>query len=822
MTTPNSSAIGARRLCAGVFLASLATLLLELSLTRIFSVSFHYHLSFLVVSLAMLGLGASGVIVSIRPPVQDRARMGARLAHGAIVFAAGSVLAVATAFHMPMSIEESASNWMRLLVIYALCVVPFAAGGYVVALSLAYETRLANRIYAFDLVGAALACAAFVPAANLLGPPTTVLAGAGLMAGAGAVFAGREAAGTRRFAAAVAGVFLIAALVNIPVNFFDVRVVKGKPQGPTVAVKWNAFSRVEVSGRPEDLMTPRVPLSYGYSSTLDPQLRVREALLLYDADALTQITRLDGDPSRLTYLGYDVTSAAYHMRRQRNVLVIGAGGGRDVLTALSLGSGPVTGVEVNPLTIRLMRGQFRDFSGGLYTGYPGVTAVNEEGRNFLRHTDARYELIQASLVDTWAASAAGAYALTENNLYTVEAFQTFLERLTPDGVLSLSRWFGRPLVEPLRLVTLGIEALRREGVTDPHGHFFIVRTEQQDTGLPSMGTVLLRRAPFTADELERLREWAVRMRFVVEFSPDAPPGGPGVFQVLLDERGPKFVAGYPFDITPVTDDIPFFFDRVPLLPWMMNRLGMARTPIGGSPLTAGGQTLLATLVVSGACTALLLVLPYAAARRRPDLVPAPRLRVAAWTIYFACLGLGFINVELVLLQRLNLFLGYPIYALAVVLFTLLLASGAGSALADRWTTATGWPRALAALCVLLVLAAFAVPALIHAALGASTPMRLMLAVLAVAPLGLVMGTAFPLGLRRANEDGPGLVPWAWAVNGAASVFGSALTVLLSMSFGFTVSFRAGIAAYAVAAVIAWRLSSPAAVAPKPVPRQAGP
>jgi hypothetical protein len=627
------------------------------------------------------------------------------------------------------------------------------------------------------------------------------------MALAGAAFLGRTQRVRWALACGVATALLLAAALNIEHPFFDLRVVKGRGQNPTVAVRWNAFSRVEVYGTPELIRTPRRPQSLGYSHTLDPAFRVAEAYLLYDADALTQITRLGGEPRELRHLAYDVASAPYQLRRQGPVLVIGAGGGRDVLTALSLHAGPVTAVEVNPLTLELMQGPFRDYSGGLYAGYPGVTAVHDEGRNFVRRSTERFDVIQASLIDTWAASAAGAYALTENSLYTVEAFTDFLDRLNPDGVLAMSRWYGGqggPPVEPLRLVSLAGAALRQRGVTDPRGQLSLVRTRPELTGAPSMCTVLVRRSPFPPDELDRLETWAARMGFTVEYGP-RHSSETGLFEAVLGADRDRVLAGYPFDVRPVTDDMPFFFDRVPILPWLLGRLGLATSPLGRSPLTAGSRMLLVSLGLSGACTLLLLVLPWLRLRRAGP-ARLPRRRVISWTLYFAALGLGFINVELVLLGRLNLFLGYPVYALVVVLFTLLLSSGVGSALAGRWSTPGGWRAALVLVLMVLTLGAVAVPALIRFGLGSPQPVRLSLAVLAVAPMGLVMGTAFPLGLRRAADDAAALVPWAWAVNGAASVFGSALTALLSMSFGFSATLRAGIAAYLVAAVLAFPLS----------------
>ncbi len=816
------------RLDLGIFLISFAVLLVELLLTRIFSVTMFYHLSFMVVSLAMLGFGASGLVVNLWPARFRRDRLWSQLAWAAILFGVTTVIAVRTAFRIPISLEATSSNWLRVGLIYGLCFIPFLAGGLVVALILTHHAERANRLYFFDLLGAALGCLVFIPATNWLGAPTAVLAGAAVATLSAIVLAGKESSRPRRVAIFLGCLAVIAGVANNLVRrpFFDVRVTKGDRQPPVLASKWNSFSRVEVVGSPATMWTPRPPFFAGYSKTLDPEFKIPEVWLRYDASAATQITRFDGDAGRLLHLRHDVASAPHQMGPRRNVLVIGSGGGRDLLSALHMGSGTVTGVEINPITIELMRGQFRDFSGGLYDGFPGVNVINDEGRSFLRHSTGQYDLIQASLVDTWAASAAGAHALTENNLYTVEAFEDYLGRLTPDGVIAFSRWFGQPPDESLRVVTLAIVALRRQGVTDPASHLFVVRTNPDETKLPSLGTIMVKRSPFTPDELDRLRAWAGQMRFPVDYAPDDASRGvkPGEFHQLLGPNSERFIADFPADISAVYDDRPFFFNRVPVFAWMAHRLGLPAAKAGHGELTQGGQSLFIALIMTAACTMLLLFLPLAASKsggrreasmgdeeaQAPSLAGVGRKRAVLWALYFAGLGLGFIMVEVVLIQRFSLFLGYPVYSLSVVLFTVLLAGAVGSFLADKWVQPRVLPRILALLCGILALYALALPRLLDATLSASTPVRIILAVAVMTPLGLLMGMPFPTGLRRAGREANGLVSWAWAVNGAASVFGSTLTVLISMSYGFTASFLAGAGAYALALGVAVWMTRPRA------------
>lgn len=794
------------RINLGIFLISFTVLFFELMLTRLFSVTLHYHLSFMAISLAMLGFGASGLIVNLWPSYFRQSGLGVQLAWGAISFAAASVFVVGMAFYLSVSMHPSPGNLLRLGLIYGLCVIPFLVGGLVVALILTHYAEQANRLYFFDLLGAALGCLAFVPATNYFGAPTAVLVGAAVAAAAAVVLAEKNGSRLRRLALMLSGCLVIAAVANGQWNFYDVRVTKGERQPPMLALKWNAFSRVDVLGTPEDLSIPRVPLSFGFSTSLDPEFRIPEVHLRYDADALTQITHFDGDVSRLQHLRYDIASAPYQIRQYRNVLIIGPGGGRDILTALYMGSGPITGVEVNPLTIQLMQQQFRAFTGGLYDDYPGVRVINDEGRSFLQHTPSQYDLIQASLIDTWAASAAGVHALTENSLYTVEAFSDYLRHLTPDGVISFSRWYHHPPVEALRVITLAIEALRQQGVSDTASHVFVVRTNEAETQKPSMCTILLKRSPFTTTELAKLRVWSLQMGFLISYSPDDPTLSvtPNEFHQLLSQQSAQFIANFPYDISAVYDDRPFFFNRVPVLPWIAHRLGLASSRVGEGTLTLGGQTLLILLVVTAACTLLLLFLPLTAARWVPDERSAPmvanvrRPRAMVWALYFASLGLGFIMVEVVLIQRFTLFLGYPVYSLSVVLFTMLLASSIGSLLADRWSQPQILMRVIGLLCVTLALYALMLPWILKTTLGATTAVRILIAAVLITPLGLLMGMPFPTGLKRAAREAKGLVSWAWAVNGGASVFGSVLAILISMTYGFTSTFLIGAGIYAVA------------------------
>ncbi len=814
------SAPAAASLGPAVFAISAAVLLLELLLTRVFSVVMFHHFSFLAVSIAMSGLGLGGLLVNLRPNRFRADNLSRTIPVLAIGFGLTVIAAMWIAFHTPVRLEDSAANWQRVVAILVASLVPFTIAGLILAHILAFGGDRIPRLYFFDLLGAALACLAMVPLTGALGAPSALLIAAALGTAAGAM-AGPAAAirdawarlACTLLALAIAG----AGAANVTLGFFDLQFAKGGPSQPALVKRWNSFSRVEVRGTGADLERPRPPVSWGFSSRLSAQ--VRELHLLYDSDAMTQITGFDGDLARLGYLLWDVTSAAHHARTNKNVLVIGAGGGRDVLSALVAGAGSVTGVEINDITVELLQTKFRDFTHGLYVDYPGVTIVRGDGRSFVRGSPGGYDLIQASLVDTWAASSAGAYSLTENSLYTVEAFRDYFAKLSPEGMVSFSRWFAAPPTEVVRTVALAREALRREGVADPAPHIAIVRTDPNRTGRPSLATILVKRAPFTRAEVDSLADWCRQMLFDpvllprVEGEPDAVRGTHPEFLPLVGDAAgfEATVRTLPFDATATTDDKPFFFDRVPLLGYLASRIGLPAPVWARSELPLGSRTLLIAFIVTSINALLLLAMPMLLGpRRRAAATGVPEL---AWMFYFACLGLGFIAIEIVLIQRFQLLLGKPSYALSVVLFSMLSASALGALTVERLAIGVReLPRLFAVLLAVVGAVALASGPLAGAAGAASEPVRIAVAVLLVVPAGFVMGMPFPAGLRVVAATSPSLVSWAWAVNGALSVVGSVLAVIASMTAGFTASMTLGWLSYLAALVLLLTRLAPATAA----------
>jgi hypothetical protein len=470
------------------------------------------------------------------------------------------------------------------------------------------------------------------------------------------------------------------------------------------------------------------------------------------------------------------------------------------------GARHVDGVEINPIIANdVMRDRFHDFSGGIYT-HPRVRIVIDDGRSFVRRTPDRYDVIQASLVDTWAATAAGAYTLTENTLYTVEAFGDYLDHLNDSGVLTITRW----VFDGLRLVSLAQEACARRG-WDAAPRLVIVQYDR-------VVTVLLKKTPFTPDEIARLRAAADRLEFRVLYAP-APEGQPNTIDlaetdwadgtepvdyarlVLAPDRW-KFYDGYGQDIRPTTDDRPFFFHTTKLEHQFQVAFG--RSMLFGNGLSA----LLTLMAISAALVVMFVLGPLAIdlTRGRASTTGAEagpqRLarRWFAWLAYFGALGAGFMLIEVSLLQRFVLLLGHPVYSLTVTLFALLLGTGVGAAWSRRLNEATlqrSAAVALAAIAALAVVAVVTVAPLVSWAIPFSRGARIAIAVATLVPIGLVLGIPMPAGIRLLNSRAPHMVTWAWGMNGALSVVGATLAIFIAMNWGFSVTFLAASATYLI-------------------------
>ena len=773
--SPNANEISEKTLLVGIALTSFSALLLELGLTRLFSVVLFYHFAFLAISVALLGLGAGGVFAYLRKRVLSRFDTR-RLATGLCLTNSIVVLAVLEiVLRTPVSLAVTRRNLWHLTELYLVSAVPFFLTGLLFSIVFARETHRIPRLYGADLCGGALACLAVVPLLNWLGGPNAILVSALTLCLAAIFWAATDR--SRR----VAIIFAVAIATLIAANFsgrlIDVVYAKGMFRDPAWVefARWNALSRVEVDRQ-------------GQAKTV-----------VIDADASTYIMNADLSHWQGTVWEHNLMSAppalANVLRPHGDYAIIGPGGGVDVLRAVANGSTSVTGIEINPIiATTIMRDRYADYSQHLYQR-PDVHIHVTDGRSFVRSTSQRFDIVQMTLVDTWASTAAGAFALSENNLYTVEAFREYFEHLKPDGMIAITRWEFRHPREALRVVAVAIEALHRLGVADP-SHNFIVASQGalDEDGIPVV--VLAKKTAFTADEEQAVENHLQRYsELEALYLPSHPEQNP--FGQLLASNDPySFARSYAYNVAPVTDNAPFFFFTLKANQ-ILSEKGL-REGIDWK-VNLGVLVLLLVLAISVVAVLVFLILPLALKR-------GGTLHRTLPLLYFIAVGLGYILVEIAFIQRFVLFLGHPTYALTVVIFLLLLSSGAGSLFSRVWLPRVemGWLPLILILATLLTYLFF-LPGRLTALVGFGFGYRLLVSGILLAPLGFIMGMPFPTGLRAiaagSESAHDNAIEWAWALNAAASVLGSVLAMVIAIQFGLTVTLACGLLAYLAALVL---------------------
>jgi hypothetical protein len=758
------------QLYLGLSFTTLATLLLELSLTRIFSVVFHYHLAFLAISIALFGLGAGGVFSY----VVAGWRVNLFSAIGSLAAANGAVVVASLWFLLS---REGELGYATLAAVYLASAIPFFIAGAVVSLAISEAVERIDRAYFFDLAGAAAGCLILIEFLNVFGGPNTVIAAGVFYCVAAAIWFNLAGADRSRAGAVAFSLLLVVLMVvNHKSHWVDVHFAKGQKLPPERFVRWNSFSRVGVHFD-------------GIWS------------IVIDADAATGIASFDWDhwtPEERSALTHSGSGSPYIVRPGAKTLVIGAGGGYDVARALASGSHDVTAVEINPIIAHtVMQKEFVKENHGLYFR-PEVRLFVEDGRSFVRRSSEKYQVLQATLVDTWASTAAGAFALSENNLYTADAFYDYLTHLTDDGLLSFTRWGFDPPRESLRLISLAMDALQRIGEDHPADHIIVVREDAAKLGgWGAQDTVLISRRPFRPDDLARLRAELPAAHLDPIYFPGDAPANP--FGELLHSSDPKaFYAQYRYDVSPVTDDRPFFF-------YTVQPRDLAAFLTSDNKLSADYKInhavplLFAVVGVSLAATALILLLPRIALGSR-----LPKQRgVLTFLWYFLCLGAGYILIQIALIQKFVLLLGHPTYALTVIVFSMLVASGAGSYFSRRFVSDddSRLMRLLFAIAIVIMMLAFGASRLTEAAVAWPLLAKMALTAIAIAPAAFLMGMPFPSGLRRLEKIHAPSIRWAWSLNAAASVLGSAAAVVLAIYVGLRATLLVGGALYLCAMLV---------------------
>jgi spermidine synthase len=781
-----------------VALVSAAALAAEIVLSRLFAVVHWHHFAYMVIGLALLGFGASGTFLAIA-----HRRLLPRLKEAYLAsVAAFAVLVVASpllARELPFRAE--ALLWdprqpLWLLLVFLVLALPFFCAATAIGLALVAFRQVAGRVYAADLAGAGLGSLGVLLLLYVVWPEDVlrVLAAAGLLALCAGALELRVRHAGPIVAAAALGLVAVAALPTQLLRF-EPGPYKGLSQALLVEGTRVTLERTSPLGRLSVIESRRVPLrsapglSLGSVSEPPPQLGIYT-----DGDDLHAVTSASDDPVRLAFLEEATSALAYRLGTPEKVLVVGAGGGMEVLRARRLGAGRVDVVEHNPQLVRLLTRELDGYTGGLFS-HPAVRLHAGDVRGFLVAGDRRYDLIQVSLAG--GSGGGGLGGLNEDYLHTVESFRLLLEHLEPGGFLSMTRWAQVPPRDGLKLVATVSSALTAAGVTEVADRLLMIRGWQTVTLLVKNGRV-------TPEDVRRLREFSDALSFDAVWFPGVGPAevnlynqlpGPwyydGVRQLLGSGRD-EFIAAYPFDIRPATDERPYFHN---FFRWEVLAGAWHGRDRGGMALLEAGYLLLAGTLVLALLAALVLILLPLALFTSLDGVARPlRWRVFA---YFTGIGLAFLFVEVAFLQKLVLLVHLPTVALALVLSTFLLGAGAGSAWSSRvppGRSQRALAGAVAGIVLLGALYGLAFDAL-NAALGGWTAAaRAAVGTAMLAPLAFCMGLPFPLAMRGLDEP---LVPWAWGINGCASVVSAALATLLAVDFGFAAVLALALGLYAV-------------------------
>jgi len=796
------------RAVLAAFLVAFVTLAVQVLVHRMVAVKLVNNFVFLVISLTMLGFAISGVALTRWQSALQQRRSDVVAGAGAL-FALTLVAACAAFYHAPTPEHLSMARWATsrqgFVAAFLLCVplaflyaVPFVFCGLILGLLLSADDLPVRRIYAWDLAGSAAGAVAVLPMITALGVERSALLAGLLMAVGTAVLARPRSGIARGLAVGAVAVLGLAAVAERRV--FDMRYtsnsVLGLAREPGSGfvlehVAWDPVARIEMSRIP----TPRpdsVPWPYLIGD--DPDFLARfKRILTQNNTAFTYAVEYDGTRESLAGIERTLYAAAYPPLAVPNprVLVIGVGGGFDVLTALYFGASEVTGVEVNRATVDILTRTYRDYFRP-WVADPRVRLVHDEGRHFLAKADRSFDVIQLSGVDTGSGTPAAAHVFSETYIYSAEAFDLYLSRLSPHGILNMMRQEYRPPREMLRALTTAVAALRRAGVSHPAEHVLTV------TGRDGLFTALLvKRTPFTEEERGRLQAWAGGSPFFdVSAAPDRNAARANVYQAFLglDHPGREaaFVALYPFDVRPAEDDRPFFFK------YSYWSHVLSRDPLVRDSVPVMELTLLMLLALVSVAAAACVLLPLRYLGREGARAPG----AGRFAVYFACIGLGYLAIEMALLQKFGLFLGHPNYALSVVLAALLLTTGLGSLFSAALLRALGSVRILALTLAAVVVAehVVALPRL-PGLIGLPFAARALIVSVLVAPIGLLLGTFFPTALERLKRDAAPFAPWAWGINGVFSVVAPLLSVAVSMGLGITALLLGALPFYLVAGLV---------------------
>jgi len=796
-----------------LFCTSASVLAYEILLIRLLSISLWTQFAYMVISLALLGFGAAGSLLFLLSR-----RIFENMEAWLVFLAGASSVCFPLAFSVsqqigldPLQLVWQQKEWAGMLATYLVLAIPFVLTGGIVAIILSTAGKEIPRLYAADLLGAGFGCVGVVPALSWAPPWALIPLLSGLvLAGAGWCCRGTAWGRKGMLVFPVSGALILACYVFLPplphihhTKAFPMTMAF--PDARVEAVRQGPLGLIHVVGSTLIREAPGLSLNYGLGGTGKEGALPQQKAVFSDGDTLSTITRFKGDLADLDHLDFTTMALPYHVRRADHLLILGAGGGADVLLALRHKVPRIVALEANPQIAELMSGPFAEFSGHLYSR-PEVQLLVRDSRQFLHETEERFDLIQLSLLDGHGSSAAGHYSAAESYLYTTEAFGLYLSRLADSGVLAVTRWLKLPPRDSLRVFSTALSALRKAGISQrPEEHLVLIRSWKT-------ATLLVSKVPFAPEEIERLTIFTDSRSFDVDYYAGIKESKANRYDVHKEAyafkaaaalAGPEseiFLKDYLFDVSPTTDDRPYFshFFRWDKAASLFQQLRREFLPF----VETGTILVVATLVqaVIGGAAVILLPLLFL-----PRIRSRPRREVSAWNMagtlfYFGSIGFAFMFFEMALLPKYILLLSHPIYSTAVVLGAVLVFAGWGSLTVRHMGSGSLW-IAVIGVCLWVLVQALMEDSLFAWALRRPFVVRLALTVVMVGALSFFLGWPFPMGLRETSGRFPALVPWAWGINGCASVVGAVLGKMISLSVGLQMTMGLAALLYVFSAVL---------------------
>ena len=779
-------------------LLSACVLAYEVLLTRLFSIVLWHHFAYMIISAAMLGYGASGTALTLL-----KEKIAPHFGAVYIIAAAALAMLMPAAFLLaqqipfnPLELLWDKTQPAKLLAVYLLMMLPLFCGGLGIGLVFAHFGKQSSRIYAFDILGAGLGSLGVVVALFLV-PPHKMLTALTALALLAAAIAFVELKMRPKWLMELFVGLAVLAAVALPSVPVHPSPYKDLSQALNIAGARVVEERSSPLGQITVVENTRVPLrdapgmSLNATSEPPPQLGV-----FVDGNGPSALTRFDGNLAPLDYLDQLTSALPYHLFDRPHVLVLGAGAGSDVLQALYFRSAAIDAVELDRNVTDLVSQHYRDYAGNLYN-QPGVHVYDAEARGFVNASDQRYDLIQVALLDSFGTASAGLYGLSENYLYTVEALQAYLNRLMPGGMLAITRWLTLPPRDALKLFATAVSALERDGVSNPAARLAMIR------GWKTV-TLLVKNSDITAPEIAAIKEFSRTRSFDLAYYPGMGVDEANRFNILsqpyffegavalLSPQRQNFIDQYKFYIEPATDDRPHFFR---FFKWNAAAEIFSLRKQGGMPLLDWSYPLLvATLVQAFVASVLLILAPLALSHCRRTLPSAP---VA---LYFLAIGFAFMFMEIAFIQKFVLFLSHPLYAVAVVLCAFLVFAAAGSWLAGHSQAANKVTVAVIAMGAISLFYLATLPHLFQELIHLPDAAKIMISIALIAPLAMCMGVPYPTAMTRLADIAEQAIPWAWAINGFASVVGAVLATLLAIHLGFAAVILLAVLIYAVACV----------------------